>query len=119
MDANNRIQTLRLLKNLELVGITFIRDYIQFLFEDPLLNTYTLPQVKILDRVLHFNQKGYYDTLCSLIGRRVIDAIENNENIVIRFEGDIDLTISLKLEDRSTVEAAMLRLEADGQWTIW
>ena len=119
MEQHNKVQILRFLINLELIGITFIRDYMQFLFEDPLLNIYTLPQVKVLNRVFQFNQEGYYDTLCSLIGKSVIDACEDDENLIIRFEGDVELKISLKLEDRVTVEAAMLRLETEGQWTIW
>ena len=119
MEKNKNVQKLRSLITLELIGITFIRDYIQFLFEEPLLNIYTLPQVKILDKVLQFNQNGYYDKLCSLIGKTVIDVYENNDNLVIKFEGEIELQISLKLEDRSTLEAAMLRLGANSQWTIW
>jgi hypothetical protein len=44
---------LLILQGQELNGVTFIRDYIQFQFDGPVLNAYTLPTVVIPDRHLH------------------------------------------------------------------
>ena len=112
---------LKLLENLELAGITFIRDYIQFLFDGPVLNTYTLPQIKIDNDIISKFQSGYYDMLCSLIGKRIIYANEDKKEnkIVIRFEENISLTVSLRLDDRQCAEAVMLQMEQGMEWNIW
>jgi len=120
-EENLNKSILKFLENLELAGITFIRDYIQFLFDGPFLNTYTLPQVKVENKNITSADFGYHDTLCSLIGKKIIAASENEkeEKITIKFEGDIELLVSLKSEDRNGVEAAMLQLETDGKWNVW
>ena len=111
---------LMFLETLELVGITFIRGYIQFLFDGPVLNTYTLPLIKIGNKIINSTDFGYYDTLCSLISEKITLAYENEreERITIKFEGDIELLVSLKSNDRNCAEAAMLQLE-DGNWNVW
>ena len=112
---------LKSLEMLELVGVTFIRDYIQFLFDGPVLNTYTLPLIRIENKIVTSIDFGYYDNLCSLINRKIISSYEdeNEERIVIKFEGDVEVFVSLKLEDRNCVEAVMLQLDTEGKWQIW
>ncbi|GAA4439067.1 hypothetical protein GCM10023091_20720 [Ravibacter arvi] len=112
---------LKVLETLELVGITFIRDYIQFLFDGPVLNTYTLPLIKNQNKIITSADFGYYDTLCSLINQKILSAYEdeNEEKIAIKFESDIEFFVSLKSEDRNCVEAVMLQLETDGEWNVW
>ncbi len=112
---------LELLETLELVGITFIRGYIQFLVEESILNTYTLPRLKTKDKTITSKDFGYYDTLHSLIGKKIISAFEEEkeEKIAIKFEDDTELLVSLKSEDRNCVEAVMLQVETNGGWNIW
>ena len=112
---------LQSLENLELVGITFIRGYIQFLFDGPILNTYTLPQIKTENKKFTFIQHGYYDTLCSLIDKRVLSAYEDKKEnkMVLLFENNIKLFISLNMEDRQCAEAVMLQIEHEGKWVVW
>ena len=120
-EQNLNKSILKFLETLELVGITFIRDYIQFLFDGPVLNTYTLPLIKIENKIITSTDFGYYDTLCSLIYKKILLANEDEkeEKIIIKFEGDVEFFVSLKSEDRNCVEAAMLQLEADDEWNIW
>lgn|SRR5690554_6079715 len=120
-EQNLNKSILKFLETLELVGITFIRDYIQFLFDGPVLNTYTLPLIKIENKIITSTDFGYYDTLCSLINKKILLANEDEkeEKIIIKFEGDVEFFVSLKSEDRNCVEAAMLQLEADDEWNIW
>ena len=54
---------LNYLENLELAGITFIRGYIQFLFDGPVLNTYTLPLIRLENKTITSSEFGYSDTL--------------------------------------------------------
>ena len=112
---------LKELETIELVGITFIRDYIQFLFDGPLLNTYTLPSIIFQNKTLTSKDFGYYDALCSLIGKSIIftNVDETHERIEIFFENEVQIFVSLKDEDRECAEAAMLRIETGGIWKIW
>jgi hypothetical protein len=111
---------LKFLENLELAGISFIRGYIQFLFDGTVLNTYTLPRIKIENKEFISSQYGYCDTLCCLIGKRVLLAYEDEKEnrMVIRFENNAELVISLNMEDRQCVEAVMIQT-CEGKWEIW
>ena len=112
---------LKLLENCELAGVIFIMDYVQFQFEGVnctrWLHAYTWPQVKIENSKFAFTQHGYRDALCALINKHVMFADETKEELFIRFEGDMVLTISLKDEDRECVEAAML--QAGLECEVW
>lgn len=121
MEQQNKKSALKFIETLELIGITFIRDYIQLLFDGPILNIYTLPQIVIQDKIFTSTQSGYYDVMCLLIGKEVLSAYEDKkkERIAIKFENDIELFVSLKLEDRDCVEAVMLKIEPREAWYIW
>ena len=112
---------LNYLENLELAGITFIRGYIQFLFDGPVLNTYTLPLIRLENKTITSAEFGYSDTLYFLINKKVISAFEDEkeERIVIIFEGDIKLLVSLKPEYRICPEAAMLNVKEGRGWNVW
>lgn len=120
-EQNLNKSILKFIETLELIGITFIRDYIQFLFDGPVLNTYTLPLIKIESKIITSTDFGYCDTLCRLIGKKIISAYEDEkeEKITIKFETDAELFVSLKSEDRNCAEAVMVQLEADGTWNAW
>ena len=120
-EQNMDTSILKFLEDLALAGVTFIRDYIQFLFDDAVLNTYTLPQIRTEIGQISSAQHGYCDALCSLIGKRVLHANEyaKEEKIVIQFEDDKEITISLKLEDRVCAEAAMFQIWRDRTWNVW
>ena len=77
-----------------------------------------MPCIKIQNEELIFTQYGYYDTLCYLIGKRVLFAYENENRIIIRFENDTELIISLNEEDRQCAEAIMIQMH-EGEWEIW
>jgi hypothetical protein len=108
------------LKNTDLVGITFIRDYIQLLLDGPVFNIYTLPNIHAREMLILSTDAGYYDTLCSLIGKKILLVYEDEkeEKIVITLSNNYKLIISLKIEDKTCAEAAMLYFE-DSQWKAW
>jgi hypothetical protein len=118
-DTNRTI--LKYLESVELIGVTVIHDYIQFLFEGIILNTYTLPKIRTETKVLSLTDYGYYDEICSLIGKKVISAYEDKEekNIIIQFNNYIYVIVSLKDEDRSCAEAATLQIAKNSQWEVW
>lgn len=120
-EQNTDKSILKILEGVELAGITFIRGYIQFLFDGPLLNVYSLLRIKSKDEILSPKDHGFYDTLCSLVGERIvsIQEIKEKERITILFENDIELIVSLKQEDRNCVEAAIFQKGEKGEWEVW
>ena len=111
---------LKLLEGRELAAITFIRDYIQFLFDGPILNAYTLPQVTIANATLNPETPGYCDALCAQLGKTVAVADEEyNQRIFFQFCDRTVISISLRDEDRVCVEAAMLQAESGKRWNVW
>lgn len=108
------------LVSLELAGITFIRGYIQFLFDGAGLNAYTMPQVKSNNTVFYPNAPGYRDALCEQIGKLVTATHEEaKEKLVIQFGDETSIEISLKDEDRICAEAAMLQVDSGKLWNVW
>lgn len=112
---------LKYLEGLELAGITFIRNYIQFLFDGWVLSIYTMPQIRIQNEILAPLDPGYYDKLCFLIGKKIVSANKNEaeESIIVEFENEIMLFVSLKLDDRVCAEAVLLQNEQGEEWNIW
>jgi hypothetical protein len=105
--------------NEELVGVTFIRDYIQFIFEDSILNTYTIPHIIKPASILTESDMGFCDNLRLLIGNKVLSVYEDEKekNIKIKFETDIEIRVSLKLEDRQCAEA--ITLQTPNNFNLW
>jgi hypothetical protein len=104
----------------DLAGITFVRDYIQFLFDGPVFNVYTPPSVKTADGIFDPKKPGYRDALCELIGKSVMATCEEPKaRISIQFVGGASIEISLKDEDRVCAEAAMLQTGSAADWNVW
>ncbi len=111
---------LKYLENRGLAGITFVRGYIQFLFDGPVLNVYTLPRVKTANEKFSPETPGYHDALCALIDKTVIATHEEpREKILIQFSDGASIEISLKEEDRVCAEAAMLQTGSAKDWNVW
>lgn len=111
---------IKALEGRELAGITFIRDYIQFLFDGPILNAYTLPRVITLDAAYDPVAAGYRDALCDQIGRTVTVANEEAaQKLLLRFNNGTTIEISLRNEDKVCAEAAMLQTDAKESWNVW
>jgi hypothetical protein len=104
----------------DLAGITFIRDYIQFLFDGPVFNTYTLPSVKTNEGIFDQKTPGYRDALCGLIGKIVTATHEEPKvKISIQFVDGASIEVSLKEEDRVCAEAAILQSGSAKDWNVW
>lgn len=112
-------KVLHLLEGRELDAVTFVRDYVQFHFEGPLLNAYVWPTV-LVGTVRHAaGTLGYRDELCARIGRTVSSAREANEHMSLSFNDGSSIEISLRIEDRSGPEAALLDDGSGRVWNVW
>lgn len=108
------------LEGRELTGITFIHDYIQFHFDEPILNAYTFPQVTTANATLNPDTPGYRDALCGQIGKTVVVAHEElNQQLSLHFCDKTVISISLQDEDRVCAESAMLQADSGKRWNVW
>jgi hypothetical protein len=119
MLSNQEFLALKLV-HCQLCTVTFLKDYVQLNFDGPMFNFYEFPTVKVGDEEFNSKRFGYCDKICSLIGKAVayVDEIENF-GITIKFEDESTIFLSLKLEDRSSVEAAMFQAGNNEGWIVW
>lgn len=113
-------QVLKKLDGAELAGITFIRNYLQLLFDGTYLNAYVWPVVSIDDVKFHLETPGYRDALCQQINKTVIKTVEvPNKKIALLFSNNCEMEFSLRDEDRSGPEAIMIQADSGNLWDIW
>ncbi|MFJ5761934.1 hypothetical protein ACIQAA_23010 [Neobacillus sp. NPDC093182] len=110
------------LENAEVCSVIFIRDYLQFYFEGEqttgTLTFYTFPLLQVDGNVYESETVGYRDALCSFINHQVKKFnVNSGQNIILTFDNDNSLEISLKKESLNGQEAAMLRIE--NQINVW
>lgn len=114
---------IKILEKSELSSVVFIRDYVQFVFEDEQnnarLSSITLPIVIVNGLKYKDTSDGWRNALCSLINKLVKTAsVEEGKSIRITFEDGEILEISLNEKDYEGPEAAML-FEDNGKITVW
>ena len=110
----------KLIDGRELASVTFVRGYFQLNVDGPYLNVYTTPEIGFAGSIIKSNELGFYDKLCQLVGKKILSAKEfSGICLMLNFEGDIFLRISLKPEDRQCAEAAMLQDGTGKQWNVW
>lgn len=121
MDSlKSEIEILKSLENRELSAVTFVMDYVQLIFEEPCLNVYVWPLIRVRDSVFSLTTPGYRDVLCGQISKTVIRAYEESkEKLLIEFENQVVIEISLREEDRNGPEAAMLQTDSGKRWNVW
>ena len=103
----------------ELDAVTFVRDYVQFHFEGPILNAYVWPVLHVGTELYSIGMRGYRDELCSRIGCTVRSATETGERVTLSLSDGSSMDISLRDEDRSGPEAFLLDDGAGQVWNIW
>jgi hypothetical protein len=103
----------------ELAAVVFVRDYVEFHFDGPVLTAITLPRVRHGEQLVAPGDEGYRDALCRQIGK-VVSASEVREKdaVEITFSDATTITISLRDEDCMTAEAAKYNDGHDGLW-VW
>lgn len=77
----------------ELGTVAFVRNYVEFIFDGPVLRSLT-PPVVIVGSLRHeFPQAGSRDVLCELIGRLVDGAAELPDRLSVSFAGGAAIEI--------------------------
>lgn len=79
------VRELKDLVGCELGTVAFVRNYVEFIFDGPVLRSLT-PPVVIVNGVRHeFPQAGSRDVLCELIGQIVEGATELPDRLSVSF----------------------------------
>ena len=104
----------------EVSAVCFIQNCVQVMFEELILTCYTLPMVNNSGALFDISVPGYRDKLCELIGKSVQSVVEKDRDAVsIYFDGGDSLSISLRLKNATSVEAAMLHELGGDIFDVW
>ena len=113
-------RTVESLAGEELSAVSFVRDYVEFHFDDPVLRALTNPRVEIDGETISFPEPGSRDRLCALIGRMVrqVDARER-VHIRLAFQGGATLTLPLDEASHVGPEAAHFQGHLTAPVQVW
>ena len=91
----------------ELDTVSFVRDYVELRIDYSIVRALTYPSGTIDGRAWRLGDEGVADVMRRYIGRKVADVeVVEDQRILLTFDGDALLEISLRLEDRRGAEAA-------------
>jgi hypothetical protein len=99
----------------ELSTVAFVRDYVEFLFDGPVLRSLTPPVIIAGGRRHEFPQAGSRDVLCELIGRVVENAVELPDRLSVSFAGGAVVEIPRSSSKDTLFEVAHLIPKIGGQ----
>ncbi|WP_158752832.1 hypothetical protein [Dyella sp. S184] len=117
--SNEELLKFKLLQK-KLVSVTFIKDYLQLNFDGPYFNFYDYPSINVGGEIFDSKKFGYREHICNLIGSKVVLIKEDiDSNISINFDNSSSVSLSLKPEDRSSVEIAMFQSGSGEGWIVW
>lgn len=89
--------------------VRFVHDYVQFVLWPHTLSIYPRLKVSRGDHVLSPADSGFYDSICSLIGQKVVNVIRvEKAQLEFAFSLGTKLFVSLRPEDAVGPEIAML-----------
>lgn len=99
--------------------VRFVHDYMQLVFWPYGLSIYAKVIVSTKGRVLFPNDVGYFDSICTLIGQKLV-AITRTEGVELefKFSGGTGILVSLRLEEAVGPEVAMLSHEDGGHLMV-
>lgn len=97
----------------ELSAVCFVRNYVEFHFDGPVLRFLAPPVVSSQGRTFEFPEEGSRDALCALIGQTVEQAEDGPDRLALTFPKDIKVEM-LKSSPGTGPEVAHLVPVADG-----
>jgi hypothetical protein len=82
---NKRGKPIESLVGEELSAVSFVRDYVEFHFDGPLIRALNNPIANIGGKAFPFPKAGSRDALCSFVGKAVIR---------VKFKGHVELSLA-------------------------
>jgi len=87
------------LVGLELSGVSFVRDYIEFLFDGPVLRVMSEPEARLAQQSGTFPNSPFRDVACALIGSTISGTGEERNALIISFDTGGTIRVPLFSED--------------------
>lgn len=101
-------------------SVCFVQDYVLIAFDNLILTCYTMPLLSISGEKFGPSDPGFKDKICHLIGKSAETVSEEErKDLVIYFDGDEQLIVSLRPADAKSVEAAMLHETGGAIFNVW
>lgn len=98
----------------QLSSVEFVEDYVQWHFEGPTLTAFVPPTLRLHGRTIRFGEQGYRDELSARINHNVLAAyVRDGDAVIIEFDDEAAICISLKPEDQVGPEAGHFTVSAD------
>lgn len=116
MSMETDMGSLKLLIDEELSSVCFVRDYVEFHFDGPILRALSRPDLK--DAVEMTGGPWWRDRLCSLIGQKVYSVSINKDVLSLYFSNDSILEMSV-LPQPPSYEAIHFVPTGLGSIEIW
>jgi hypothetical protein len=120
MYENAGLSSLERLIGKSVSSICFLPGYVQLVIEELILTCYTNPIVVVAKQVSTQRSLGYKDNLCQLIGQSVQSVEERlRQNLTVYFDSGDSIAISLRFDEATSVEAAMLSDQTGAIFNVW
>ena len=115
-----KIENIEELVGEEISGVGFIRDYVEFYFDGPIVRSVSNPIIRLVDGEFRFPESNSRDALCKIIGESVIAVrVDENESMKMETANGITLTIPLDDDSRSNSEAMHFLARINGPIQVW
>jgi hypothetical protein len=98
----------------EVGSVCFVRNYVEFHFDGPILRSLANPVIEISGRRFEHPQAGSRDALCQLIGHSVQSARDETGRLFLVFDGDMTIIIPKAAEGKGPEVAHLIPAFADG-----
>jgi len=101
-------------------AVCFVRDYVEFHFDGPILRSLSNPRVSIQGTQYHFPEAGSRDALCRLIGSTVRELkLEEHQVLRVTTTENDEIVISLDPKDLHWPEAMHFLPQLNGPIQVW
>lgn len=110
-------ELLRSLIGEKVSSVEFVENYVQMHFNGPSLTMYTMPTVTAGGVVFKDTEPLSRDGLCGLIGKKAIATDVDADALVVIFDDESSVSVSLRDEDQRGPEAVMMQTEKG--WNVW
>lgn len=102
----------------ELSSVCFVRDYVEFHFDGPIIRALSLPKVNVGGKYFPPDMLGWRDALCSLIGRKVVAALSDDGVFLLTLDGEASAEMSLT-PTGNAAEALHFVPTGQGPMQVW
>ncbi len=104
----------------EISAVCFVRDYVEFHFDGPILRSLSNPSVLVHGVEHRFPEPGWRDALCCIIGSTVRAVkLEEQQALKVTTTDDCEITILLDARSLRGPEAMHFVPQPNGPIQVW